>query len=194
MATEEEQRKLGLEVVGYFASNPRLKFDKFAGLGRHGGALLMEEKGMDGAPGRKLVIKYSLGSLATDQQRDADDDLRNEYRWLKMLRGCEHIVQLIDMADCSLLLPGISNGENTFEESKRRMQGIQQNQQREGEAVDGKTITKEPPIVRRCPTFALEFIEYGVITGFVDRLYYEQRMVPMRLQWSIWLCCKLPTA
>ncbi|KAI3325931.1 hypothetical protein HD806DRAFT_488679 [Xylariaceae sp. AK1471] len=190
MATEEEQRRLGHEVANYFTQNPRLEFVGFAGLGRHGGALLLEEKGESKTDqGRKLVVKYSLGGLSNDKQRDSDDDLRNEYRWLKMLRGAEHIVKLVDLADCSLQLPGISDGEETYEESVRRTSSRDQKQTAQGATTaDGKAITQEPPTVRKCPTFALEYLPGGTLFKFYQRIGDEGEWVPNRLLWRIWLC------
>ncbi|KAI0185731.1 hypothetical protein EV127DRAFT_194547 [Xylaria flabelliformis] len=165
MASDEQLRQLGREVSRYFTRRPGVEFAGFAGIGRHGGAFILEEKNAAGQLLRKLVIKYSLGELATDEESNADDDLRNEYEWLEMLRGAEHIVRLVPFADCSLDLPGISNGEDTFEDS------VAQN-----------------PTVRRCPTFALEHIPNGTLFKFTERLQHEEQLIPNRMMWRIWLC------
>lgn len=55
-----EQHQLGLAVAGYFTPNPKYTFEGFAGLGHHGGALILSEKGSNGMEDRKVVIKYSL--------------------------------------------------------------------------------------------------------------------------------------
>ncbi|KAI8948690.1 hypothetical protein F4801DRAFT_591686 [Xylaria longipes] len=131
---------------------------------------------------RKIVVKYSYGCLAPDKQSDADEDLRNEYQWLKRLRGAEHIAQLIDMADCSLQLPGISNGENTYEES------VQKQKDEVAAAGDGSQSIPAAP-VRRCPTFALEYLTYGTVYNLKRRLFKSgQIYIPSRLLWRIWLC------
>lgn len=98
------------------------------------------------------MVKYSYGNMALDKQSDADNDLRNEYQFLKRLRGAEHIAQLIDFPDCSLNLPGISDGEATYEESVQK-----QKDEAAAAAADGSQPTTVSP-VRRCPTFALEYI------------------------------------
>ncbi|KAI0451612.1 hypothetical protein F5B21DRAFT_516632 [Xylaria acuta] len=132
---------------------------------------------------RKIIIKYSFGGLALDKQSDADEDLRNEYRWLKRLRGAEHIGQLIDMADCSLQLPGISDGENTYEES------VQRQRDEEAAAADDGSQSAAAAPVRRCPTFALEYLTYGTAYHFKRRLFKSgQTWIPSRLLWRIWLC------
>ncbi|KAI0414741.1 hypothetical protein F5X98DRAFT_377482 [Xylaria grammica] len=169
---EAEVRRLGAEVASQFTQNPRFKFLGNAGLGRHGGALILAEASSEGREARKIVVKYSYGSLSPDEQSNADNDLRNEYMWLKRLRGAEHIGQLIDLAECSLLLPGTSNGESTYEESVRAAGGGSQ----------------QAP-VRRCPTFALEYLSYGTLYQFEQRLYdFRWHGLPSRLLWRIWLC------
>ncbi|KAK5637452.1 hypothetical protein RRF57_013167 [Xylaria bambusicola] len=104
-------RRLGQEVAANFTSNPRIQLQGFAGLGRHGGTIILKEEASAEHDARMIVVKYSYGSLSPDQQSNADNDLRNEYHWLQRLRGAEHIVQLIPMADCSINLPGTSNDE-----------------------------------------------------------------------------------
>ncbi|KAI8948449.1 hypothetical protein F4801DRAFT_591854 [Xylaria longipes] len=189
MATQEEQRQLGRDAAEYFTRRPGVEFVGFAGLGRHGGALLLEEKDDNKRLIRKLVIKYSLGALTSDPHSNADDDLRNEYRWLEMLRGAEHIVQLVPFADCSLNLPGISNGEDTIEESLAKMSVKEEAQKNEGETSDtGATLTKEPLTVRKCPTFALEYLPNGTFIQFINRLVPHSQLVPNRVMWRIWLC------
>ncbi|KAI0537083.1 hypothetical protein GGR58DRAFT_514046 [Xylaria digitata] len=131
---------------------------------------------------RKIVVKYSFGSLSPDKKSNADDDLRNEYQWLKRLRGAEHIGQLIDMADCSLNIPGISNGEDTHEDS------LKKNREKEDAGKDEPQPTATAP-ARRCPTFALEYIPYGTVFDLHMTLYRSRQLwVPSRLLWKIWLC------
>ncbi|KAI0455945.1 hypothetical protein F5B21DRAFT_502969 [Xylaria acuta] len=189
MATKEQQLQLGCEVAEFFTRRPGIEFVDFAGLGRHGGALLLEEKDDQGKLSRKLVIKYSLGALTSDRHSNADDDLRNEYRWLEMLRGAEHIVRLVPFADCSLNLPGISNGEDTIEDSLAKMSVTAEAQNNEGEtSARGAKLTKEPLTVRKCPTFALEYLPNGTILQLVNRLVRHSRLIPNRMMWRIWLC------
>ncbi|KAI0437402.1 hypothetical protein F4803DRAFT_556048 [Xylaria telfairii] len=188
MATEVQQLELGAEVAEYFTRRPGVEFVGFAGLGRHGGALILDEK-EDGRLLRKLVIKYSLGTLSSDERSNADDDLRNEYRCLQMLAGAEHIVQLVPFADCSLHLPGISDGEDTYYDALESMADIQLAQDREGEtSARGATLTKQPLSVRKCPTFALEYLPYGTLLQFVRRLEPHAQLIPNRVMWRIWLC------
>ncbi|KAI0439645.1 hypothetical protein F4803DRAFT_564378 [Xylaria telfairii] len=132
---------------------------------------------------RKFVVKYSYGNLALDEQSDADNDLRNEYQYLKRLRGAEHIVQLIDFPDCSLNLPGISDGEATYEESVQK-----QKDEAAAAAADGSQPTTVSPI-RRCPTLAIEYITYGTAYDFKKRVHKSGKfLIPSQLLWKIWLC------
>ncbi|KAI0536117.1 hypothetical protein GGR58DRAFT_528644 [Xylaria digitata] len=174
----KKQISLGQEVAaGFIARNPRLRFVDFAGLGRHGGALILEQRGERDQDLGRLVVKYSLGEYTGDPYSNADDDLRNEHYWLRMLKGCEHIVQLVPFADCSLNLPGISRGEETYEASM-------ENARRRDEAHGTPGAT----ILRRCPTFALEYLPFGELRDFVDRLRERKQLVPNRALWRIWLC------
>ncbi|KAI2643229.1 hypothetical protein GGS21DRAFT_485736 [Xylaria nigripes] len=125
--------QLGRLVAQGFISQPRFTFVGFAGLGRHGGTLmLLEQKSPEES--RKVVIKYSYGELSLDKESDADEHLRNEYEILLRLRGAEHIVRLIHLADHKLNIPGISNGESS--------QG-----------------SKSSKYSRTFPTFALEYLD-----------------------------------
>ncbi|KAF2963807.1 hypothetical protein GQX73_g9752 [Xylaria multiplex] len=174
----QKQIDLGRKVAeGFITRNPRLRFIDFAGLGRHGGALILEERGILDQIIRRFIIKYSLGDYTGDPYSNADMDLRNEHRWLRLLQGCEHIVQLVPFADCSLNLPGISNGERTYE-------AAMENARREDEARGTPGATS----VRRYPTFALEYLQYGELRDFVDRLKAKGELVPNRILWRIWLC------
>ncbi|KAI0470675.1 hypothetical protein GGR56DRAFT_683716 [Xylariaceae sp. FL0804] len=125
--TENEAlRQLGREVANHFTHvNRDLVFQDFAGIGRHGGALIFREneRHITGGPLRsllrrqqqqqrrhnirRLVVKYSLGALSPDEQSamDADAQLRNEHRWLQLLRGAEHVVQLVDLPGTALHWP-----------------------------------------------------------------------------------------
>ncbi|KAI1122156.1 hypothetical protein F5Y10DRAFT_271341 [Nemania abortiva] len=183
-----DQRRLGREVADYFLNDLNVSFVGFAGVGRHGGALILEQKGGDRPP-RKLVVKYSLGALSTDKDSDSDEHLRNEYRWLQMLQGAEHIVQLVPFADCSMNLPGISNGESTFEKSKENEAIREEAQAKQGEtSANGDKITKEPSRGRRCPTFALEYLPNGTLYQLAIKIYEAGVRIPNRLLWMMWLC------
>jgi hypothetical protein len=113
--------------------------------------LILSEKSSEGEVLRKMVIKYSYGHLSRDTFSDADGHLRNEYHLLERLRGAEHIVQLVPMADCSIDLPGMAQGEDDPEGSSPRPQN-------QGAAASDGSQPPTAPEGRRCPTFALEFL------------------------------------
>ncbi|KAJ8130973.1 hypothetical protein O1611_g2655 [Lasiodiplodia mahajangana] len=150
-----EVKSLGEDVASYF-TDPRIRFTGFAGLGNHGGALILTEEASDEHEARTVVVKYSYGSLSFDERTNADNDLRNEYHLLKRLQGAEHIVQLVPMADCSINIPGTSNGKATYYESILS----QQSQKASVEVSQSMTAS-----TRRCPTFALEHLPYSLILG-----------------------------
>ncbi|KAI0101861.1 hypothetical protein GGR51DRAFT_574478 [Nemania sp. FL0031] len=155
-------RQLGRAVAAQFVSNhPNFTTLQFAGLGRHGGAIIFQEQESPKQRARKMVIKYSFGALTLDKYSDADEDLRNEYVCLLMLRGTEHIVQLIPLADQVIRIPGTSDGSGS----------------------------NPNPGERRCPIFAVEFLQWGTLHTFRQRLLEGgvQRL-PSRLLWRIWLC------
>ncbi|KAI1303491.1 hypothetical protein F5Y03DRAFT_407238 [Xylaria venustula] len=188
MATREQQKALGREVALNFTRNPAIEFVGFAGVGRHGGALILAEKNDQGGLQRKLVVKYSLGELTGDPNSNADEDLRNEFYWLEKLRGAEHIIRLVPFADCTLKLPGISDGERTYEDSKGK--GKQRDDvlrgQVEGKGASGiKVVTSR---ARKCPTFALEYLPHGQLSDTIKKIKRDGDMIPNRILWRIWLC------
>ncbi|KAI0157726.1 hypothetical protein GGR57DRAFT_500676 [Xylariaceae sp. FL1272] len=143
------------EVRDYFNSFPKFKVDKLAGLGRHGGALLLSENDDEGNRLRRIVVKFSLGQYASDEKSNADEDLRNEVTWLMMLRGAEHVSNAClekKPSDLSAQLQNLSiqAGKETQEEKKP------------GESNKEKE--------RRTPvTFALEFLEGGTMRDFREK-------------------------
>ncbi|KAI3334166.1 hypothetical protein F4824DRAFT_512449 [Ustulina deusta] len=187
MVTLEEQKALGREVAAYFTRNPGIEFVGFAGVGRHGGALILEEKDDGGELLRKLVVKYSLGDLTGDPDSNADEDLRNEYHWLEKLRGAEHIIRLVYFADCSLMIPGTSNGEKTYEASvakaAERDEALRSQVEGDGDGTKGEFSR-----ARKCPTFALEYLPNGPLSETILKLEATKKLIPNRILWRIWLC------
>ncbi|KAI1325118.1 hypothetical protein F5Y16DRAFT_423341 [Xylariaceae sp. FL0255] len=112
-AAIQRARDVGQGVITFFSRYPTLVYQREAGIGRHGGALVFAENHPNGELRRRIVVKYSLGAGATDLRTNADDDLRNEYTWLTILRGAEHIVQLITLDTATTGLPGIPVDTNT---------------------------------------------------------------------------------
>ncbi|KAI2782495.1 hypothetical protein F4815DRAFT_443016 [Daldinia loculata] len=84
-------------ISTYFTRNENLIYRGVVGIGRHGGAILFLDKRRH--PFRKIVVKYSLSD-------EADADLRNEAQFLEMLRGAEHIGQMIPLAEATLNVSG----------------------------------------------------------------------------------------
>lgn len=188
MATKEQQKALGREVAAVFTRNPANQFLGFAGVGRHGGALILQENDAQGQMRRKAVVKYSLGELTGDEESDADADLRNEFRWLQILRGAEHIVRLVPFADCKLTIPGMSNGQATYPEARWQWNEIEEHV---NALLEGRSPVTQR--ARQCPTFALEFLPNGQLSDTVRKLQFEWINIPNRILWRIWLCSKWRT-
>ncbi|KAI0965454.1 hypothetical protein F4678DRAFT_485279 [Xylaria arbuscula] len=192
MATLKQQKDLGREVAQHFTQNPAIEFVGFAGVGRHGGALILAEKNEQGELQRKMVVKYSLGKLTGDPKSNADEDLRNEFYWLERLRGAEHIVRLVPFADCTLKLPGISDGEKTYEDSKgkgKERDDALRKQVKGGDDKSGRKVASSR--ARKCPTFALEYLPNGQVSDTIEKIKRDKDMIPNRILWRVWLCCRL---
>ncbi|KAI5921964.1 hypothetical protein F4810DRAFT_309565 [Camillea tinctor] len=143
-----------------FDSKPRLRFVKHLGIGRHGGTMLFERLNVSGQVMRKIVIKYSLGDLSPDLQSNADNDLRNEFHCLALLKGAEHIGQLEFCPDAFLEIPGVSDGNTT----------------------------QPQPGHRRTPTIALEFIPNGTAFDMLERMADGNDGIPNRFLWRVFYC------
>ena len=91
----------GKDLVDYFQQHHRFRFVRSL-MGPRGGALLCEEvapssnndnnNGEPPAVQRKLVIKHGLNKMV-------ENDLRNEIEILRILRGSEHIVRVVEYTD-----------------------------------------------------------------------------------------------
>ncbi|KAI1266514.1 hypothetical protein F5Y18DRAFT_425758 [Xylariaceae sp. FL1019] len=182
---KEEARVIAQQVGAYFTKvAPRLVFQRDVGLGRHGGALLIQENDAEGKRVRRLVIKYSIGHTSPDKLRNADDDLRNEAKWLKMLKGAEHIVQFIDLPETSL--ESVATNIAKLDLKKKEQTDPSGNTESSTEEKGNEDL--EPTPTGKVPTFALEFLEGGTLRKFINSCLDKATDVPVRLQWRIWLC------
>ncbi|KAH9904274.1 hypothetical protein F4778DRAFT_780245 [Xylariomycetidae sp. FL2044] len=208
-AREAEFKRIGDEAASFFTSAPRLKHVGYAGLGRHGGALLFNEVDASGARLRRMVIKYSFGGGGND---DADEHLRNEFRWLQALRGAEHIVQLLrlDEANPPIELPGLAEGvrdllapggplapDDPAADQERWATVWRRARDRvallvmacfggpDDAELDAPLLAPSPPAPATPPR---EYLENGVVRTFVERLKKARQRVPNRFYWYLWLC------
>ncbi|KAI0019477.1 hypothetical protein F4780DRAFT_447680 [Xylariomycetidae sp. FL0641] len=81
-------KDLAYSVANYFRHIPWFRYVGPLQNGRHGGTLLFNEETDSGELMRRLVVKYSLDP-------EEDEMLYNEADALEMLRGAEHIGQLV---------------------------------------------------------------------------------------------------
>ncbi|KAI2628479.1 hypothetical protein GGR54DRAFT_651334 [Hypoxylon sp. NC1633] len=91
--------ELADRIASYFMPNPTLTYGGILGMGGNGGALLFREWNEETQTSRKIVVKYSLNERA-------DIQLRNEAECLAMLRGAEHIVQMISLPGAEVNVAG----------------------------------------------------------------------------------------
>ncbi|KAI0551212.1 kinase-like domain-containing protein [Xylaria curta] len=87
---EENIQRLTGEYSEYFAKNHNFEFVRRLGLGSGAVALLFKEETQK----RNVVVKFAFSEYENRNQQ-ADDELKNELRWLKILHGAEHIVGLL---------------------------------------------------------------------------------------------------
>lgn len=109
---------------------------------------------------RQLVVKYALDT-EEDATSDNDEDLRNEFRWLRRFAGAEHIIQV---------LPEYNHLWRT-----RKNQSGSDN---------------KGPILSH-PVIVIEYLENGTLDQLITRFGKIERRIPQRLIWSFALCCKL---
>ncbi|TRX93607.1 hypothetical protein FHL15_005579 [Xylaria flabelliformis] len=88
---EENIQRLTGEYSEYFAKNHNFELVRRLGLGSGAVALLFKELETQK---RNVVVKFAFSEYEHRNQQ-ADDELKNELRWLKILQGAEHIVGLL---------------------------------------------------------------------------------------------------
>ncbi|KAI5925938.1 kinase-like domain-containing protein [Camillea tinctor] len=93
----EAREKLATQFSDYFTTAHGLEYVRPLGKGSAAGALLfndLEKQTPNKRVLRRVVVKYAFAEYE-NRNKMADDEIRNEFRWLRKLGGPEHIVQLI---------------------------------------------------------------------------------------------------
>ncbi|KAI1501399.1 hypothetical protein F5X99DRAFT_409181 [Biscogniauxia marginata] len=92
----EARRLLAEKLSGYFTTAHAFEYVKPLGKGSAAGALLFNDLKKEDPKRirRRLVVKYAFSEYE-QRNKMANDEIRNETRWLQTLSGAEHIVQLI---------------------------------------------------------------------------------------------------
>ncbi|KAI1748476.1 hypothetical protein F4782DRAFT_534449 [Xylaria castorea] len=93
---EENIQRLTGEYSEYFTKLHNFEFVRRLGLGSGAVALLFKEFERE-APGtkkRNVVVKFAFSEYE-HRNEHADDEIENELRWLTMLQGAEHIVEIL---------------------------------------------------------------------------------------------------
>ncbi|KAH8157089.1 hypothetical protein CIB48_g11154 [Xylaria polymorpha] len=94
---EETIQRLTGEYSEYFAAHHNIEFVRRLGLGTGAVALLFREPARE-APetkeGRNIVVKFAFSEYE-NRNKQADEEIENERRWLTMLQGSQHIVKVL---------------------------------------------------------------------------------------------------
>ncbi|KAH9904437.1 hypothetical protein F4778DRAFT_732444 [Xylariomycetidae sp. FL2044] len=163
---QDRLQKARDEVAGYFGPSGKFVFQKPLAEGAHGGTLLFHENNDDGSFKRELVVKFSLNAKE-------DEMLRNEIVGLKMLRGAEHIGQILTPPCLTMNWPselarwGGPPGIKDLDEPNE---------------ANSQFAPR--------PTFFMEYLALGTMAQFKTRLmdHPEFERVPNRVLWLILRC------
>ncbi|KAK6865089.1 kinase-like protein [Apiospora arundinis] len=174
------------EVKKYFV-NEGLQFRKVIAQGNHGGAVLFDQwlpvepepvsaqaatsdSDNDGGSApeplmqrRQVVIKYALDTK-DDATSDNDEDLRNEYNWLRRLSGAEHIIRILP--EYNYLWRTRSN----------------RNRSDSNAGEEGQEAVLSHPVI------VMEYLQNGTLDQLINRFGHINRRIPQRLIWSFALC------
>ncbi|KAI8953137.1 kinase-like domain-containing protein [Xylaria longipes] len=93
---EENIQRLTGEQSEYFTKHHNFEFERRLGLGSGAVALLFKELEREAPETKKrnVVVKFAFSEYE-HRNRQADDEIENELKWLKMLQGPEHIVKIL---------------------------------------------------------------------------------------------------
>ncbi|KAI0451379.1 kinase-like domain-containing protein [Xylaria acuta] len=95
---EENIQRLTGEQSKYFTEHHNFEFVRRLGVGSGAVALLFKELEREAPPGtkkkRNVVVKFAFSEYE-NRNKQADDEIENELRWLTMLQGAEHIIKIL---------------------------------------------------------------------------------------------------
>ncbi|KAH9884462.1 hypothetical protein F4778DRAFT_560524 [Xylariomycetidae sp. FL2044] len=135
---------------------------------------------------RKLVVKYSL---------DPDEDamLHNEIEALELMRGAEHVGQILTPAGFRMAWPARTRGRGSGSGSPRSASVADGGNDQRGGGGGGGLIPSSSTdfdFLSDRPTFVMEFLEHGTMAQFKDRVlaHPDHNRVPNRILWRIALC------
>ncbi|KAI0024014.1 kinase-like domain-containing protein [Xylariomycetidae sp. FL0641] len=180
------------QLETHFSMRPGWEFEKQLGSGAFGvtvlvrrrdwnlrNQLLGRRKRMPAEPQQRIAIKKGL-----DDNTGARD-LRNEIRWLKRLRGSEHIMGLIASRD------SVTDGESSIG-SDNRPRSMTGRLRRSVKLIKRmfQKIQYDPSVLggMRGPVMAIEYLQNGNLLRLFERANTLNILLPNRLLWSFFLC------
>ncbi|KAI1746027.1 kinase-like protein [Xylaria scruposa] len=146
------------EVKGRFESASYWEYERFLGNGTYGMTVLLREKDqLAAADPKRIALK-----LAKRGNRAGTLQLRNELKFLKILRGAMHIVNMVASCDD---LNSVNGGD-----------------------VASRSVFGPLQALMQGPAVALEYLDQGdLVTLKIDIDNFQQRM-PNRVLWSLFTC------
>ncbi|KAJ2989087.1 hypothetical protein NUW58_g3644 [Xylaria curta] len=154
------------ETREYFETAPGFRFEQFVAHGGYGFTCRIGQSGHGLRRERKLIVKRALNDYVTE-------DLSNEIQVMSRLNGSAHIARVVAYKDDS----------NNAHQQRRRCKLIRR-------AID-RIKGKPPPNLLAGlagPTLILEYLRNGTLDRLVERVTVQDRVIPNRILWAIFLC------
>ncbi|KAI1821835.1 kinase-like protein [Xylaria intraflava] len=159
----------------YFEAAEYWEFEKCLGRGSFGMAVLLREKKRFVQRSRRMAVKVALAR--------GREQLENEIKWLKVLRGGKHIVKML--ASCR----NLATSNEATERMERYMELL------EVTIPQHSKLQRLPPSSAfvglagmQGPAMALEYIEGRSLLDFKEKVDRFGMRIPNRVLWSFFLC------
>ncbi|KAK8044596.1 hypothetical protein PG993_004620 [Apiospora rasikravindrae] len=167
------------------AQYPRFAYEGVAGRGVFGTTYRVRETlpGPGGAGGQGETTRWLAVKRAAEKEKEA---LRNEVRWLKELRGSEHIVHFVASRD---------DGEKEEKEKEKqgpvarlvwKLSSLRVSNNKNNNR--GNKNVKEALKGLEGPVLVMEYLANGDLGQMYYRTVKYDLVVPNRVLWSILLC------
>ncbi|KAI1753564.1 kinase-like protein [Xylaria castorea] len=168
------------EIKTRFESSNYWEYEKFLGNGAFGVTILLREMGRLVVRRKRIAIKLARRNTTGTQQ------LINEIKFLKRLRGAKHIIKMVASCD-DLRSFSTVEARRREEESPGALRRVVD--------VFGKLVRLPPsaafsPLegVLEGPAVALEYLDKGDLVTLKIDIDNDQVHVPNRVLWSLFLC------
>ncbi|RYP93271.1 hypothetical protein DL770_000646 [Monosporascus sp. CRB-9-2] len=186
LSDEDGSKRVVDELRTHFSTVRRWEFETLLQEGAYGVVVRIKKK-----PGlfvgvRRLAVKRALGE-------DEENQLRNEIKRLKKLRGAEHIVQIVAARDDTN-----GTGKNEGNGLERNDGGPETNIARRRKS---RLKLRFPSLMRlfkrraghylvglKGPVIAMEYLENGTFRRLMARAKRHDIHLPNLMLWSLFLC------